>query len=172
MKNVLLPTDLSIQSLWPIHQIVKDAKQEQVKIHLVHLVRLPTSINDLLFLNEDKYYAQVSESFSEALQVFRNKYRGTINLIGLRFIYCNTSAYLRNFIEGNHVEAVYKLVNYDYRRPFAESVDFATCLTKSKVPVHELSLREENSAKHLNLSVLLSGEYQKTTADNLVSVPA
>ena len=172
MKNVLLPTDLSIQSLWPIHQIVTDAKQEPVKIHLVHLVYLPTSISDLLFLNESKYCQQIPENFKEAIQVFRYKYGTDIQVVGPRFIYCNTSAYLRNFVEGNHVSAIYKLVNYEYKLPFKDSVNFSKMLGKCRVPVNELSLKEESFAQHLNLSVLLSGEYQTPATEKLVALSA
>jgi hypothetical protein len=155
MKKILLPTDLTVQSLSPIHDIIKDAKDEKVAVQVVHMLHLPTSITDLLFLKENKPYDSVPENFAEAFQMLRNKYKGSLESITLKFVYCNTSRYLNNFIEANNIDAVYMLGDYKYRQPLKESVKFSTYISKCNVPLHQLPMQQEAYADYQILSSLL-----------------
>ena len=129
MKNILLPTDLTVQSLWPVHTIVKDAATEKVNICLVHMLSMPTSVYDLFFLKESKPYQQVPTHFTEAYQMLGNRYADAIGKINFRFVYCNSSRLLCNYVEGNGIDAAYLLDNYKYEKPLPQSVNMsAFCL--------------------------------------------
>ncbi len=68
MKNILVPTDLSLQSLSIIHEIM-DNEKEKVNIHLMHMVQHPSDITELLYKRKSHLYEQVSNSFTEAIPV-------------------------------------------------------------------------------------------------------
>lgn len=154
MKNILLPTDLSVQSLWPIHNIVKDAGNQKVTIHVVHMLTLPTSITELLTLN--KPYDEVPATFFEALQLLRNKYKEAIEKVEFQLLYCDTSRYLNHFVEGNRIDAVYLLANYEYAQPLSKSAKCMVYFNRCKVPVHKLPLHAEAFSEYQILSALLN----------------
>lgn len=163
MKNVILPTDLTVQSLRPVHDIVHDAEGQEITIHVVHFIDMPTSISDLLFINQSKPYHAIPPRFNEAFQLLRNKYQGIVKNICFEFIFCNTSRYLHNFLEAKNIEAVYILKDYKYVQLLKQSVDFIPLLNKCKVPLQKLTLHSESAGDHQNFSSLLNGNEQLKT---------
>lgn len=160
MKNILLPTDLSVQSLWPVHDIVKEAGDDQLVIHVVHMLSTPGSLMDLFSLKESRPYNEVPANFTEAFQMLCQKYKGKIEKMHFRFVYGNTTRFLRNFIEGNQIDVVYTLSNYEYAKPFNNSLCFVNDLCKCKVPLRQLPLHADAASEYQILSALLySGEY-------------
>jgi hypothetical protein len=163
MKNVILPTDLTVQSLRPVHDIVNDAEGQEITIHVVHFINMPTSISDLLFINQCKPYHAIPTKFHEAFQLLRNKYQGIVKNISFEFIFCNTSRYLHNFMEAKSIDAVYILEDYNYVQQLKQSVNFIPLLTKCKVPLQKLTLHAESAGDHQNFSALLNGNEQLKT---------
>jgi hypothetical protein len=163
MKNVLLPTDLTVQSLRPVHNIVKDARGEKITIHVVHFISMPTSITDLMFIKQSKPYDAVPRKFNEAFQLLRNKYQGDVKIL-FDFIFCNTSSYLNNFIEGRNIEAVYMLKDYNYVLPLKQSESFISCFSKCQVPLQKLAAGSEAFSDYENFSALLNGNEQLKTS--------
>lgn len=162
MKNILLPTDLSVQSLWPIHNIVKEANNQKVNIRVVHLLNQPTGITDLLWLNSSKPYKQVPASFTEAFQLLKNKYAHAIEKMEFSFVYGSTARFVNNFIAGNNIDAVYMLTNYKYAQPLSNSVNSVLLFQKCKVTMHQLPLHAEALSNYQILSALLDGNEQYT----------
>lgn len=153
MKTILLPTDLSIQSLYPVHDIVKEANGESLEIIVVHFLSLSTSISDLLTTRDP--YSEIPGHFTEAYQSLRNKYQDVIGKLTFKFVYCNTTRYLNNFIEGNNVSTVYLLENYTYGTPLKNSVALKNYFAKCKVKVIHISLHSEATSSYHILSPLL-----------------
>jgi hypothetical protein len=172
MKNVILPTDLSVQSLWPIHQIVKEAKGQKLCIQIVHMIELPTSITDLIFSSRNKPYHAVPATFKEAYQMLSQKYKSSIEKIYFELVYCSTSRYLKNYLEGQKIDEVYMLRNYNYLQPLPQSVKFTSFFDKCEIPVFRVQLNTEASGFQ-SLSVLLNGkEYNKVSAGNRIAEPS
>ena len=108
MKHILIPTDLSVQSLNSINAVVfqQDGKTP-LKITLFHLLQAPTSFSELLLRNSRyKYYEAISEDFHDACNVLRNKYGNAIHSINIQFGFGDTSAYLKNFFDSMHVDMI------------------------------------------------------------------
>jgi hypothetical protein len=158
MKNILLPTDLTVQSLRPVHDIVKDANGQPITIHVVHLISLPTSITDLLFHRQNKPYQAVPATFMEAVQLLRNKYAASVEKIVFDFVFCNTTRYFNNFLEGNNIDAVYMINGYHYLQPLKQSEKVSYYLNKCKVQVCKVAVNEEALAQYQNLSALLNNQ--------------
>jgi len=135
MKNILLPTNLTITSLYPIHEICKNAGGEQCNIYLIHTLDTPTGIMDLLFLKDRKPYKMLSPSFLEALEMLRKKYAAVVKILSFEFLYSNSRAYLRNYMQGRNIQSIYMLEDYDYRGGLEQSVNCIPVLHKCKVPV-------------------------------------
>jgi hypothetical protein len=170
MKKVLLLTDLTVQSLSPIHTIVKDASGEKPVIEVVHMLYLPTSITDLLFIKENTYYNSVSNDFSEAFQVLQNKYSTSVESIALHFIYCSTARYLNNYVEGNAIEAIYMLDSYQYKLPLPQSVQFSTFINNCKTSLQKVSLQNDAFSEYKTLSSLLNNYEQYHLSSNKTAI--
>lgn len=155
MKNILLPTDLSIASLYPIHEICKNAGKEQCNIYLVHTLNTPTGI-DLIFLKERKAYKEIPAAFGEALEMLRKKYVTVINILSFEFLYLHSKAYMCNYMEGRNIEAVYMLEDHDYRGALKQSVNAIPTLHKCHVPV--IQVRKTNRAEVGTYTTLLYKE--------------
>lgn len=134
MKNILVPTDLSLQSLNIIHEIINNEK-EKLNIHLIHMVQHPNEITELLYKRKSHLYEHVPNSFTEALQVLRNKYLSQINNIMLSFYYGNRVAVVNIIIESNKIDAVYLLSDHQYMLPLKSSVSMVPLIKRCRLPV-------------------------------------
>jgi len=134
-RSILLPTDLSISSLYPIHEICKNADGQRCNIYVVHALNTPTGIIDLLFLKERKPYKMLSASFLEGLEMLRKKYASTIHLLSFEFLYNSSRAYLRSYMDARGIRSIYMLRNYQYLSGLAQSVDCIAALQRCKKPV-------------------------------------
>lgn len=164
MKNILLLSDLSLASLWPVHAVAKEQTAQPVTIHVVHMLTLPTSISDLLLLKRNKPYASVGRQFTEALQLLKNKYSGQIASIRFRFLYGNNARVLNNFIEAARIDCTYITAGIRTEKAFEESVDFRPLLKRCSVPVRQTPLQRTAEAGLQGLSVLLDDETSFRTA--------
>ena len=134
-RSILLPTDLSISSLYPIHEICKNADGQRCNIYVVHTLNTPAGIMDLLFLKERKPYKMLSSAFLEGLEMLRKKYASTINLLSFEFLYSNSRAYLRSYMDARGIGSIYMLKNYQYLPGLEQSVDCIRALHKCRKPI-------------------------------------
>ena len=135
MQNILLPTDLSLTSLYPVHEICRDAAGHPCNIHIIHTLNMPTGIGDLLFLQQRKPYTQVPAQFMEALDLLRKKYPTTINILSFDFLWSNSRLYLRHYMESRSIRLIYMLNDYSYKQALPQSVSCIGALQRTKIPV-------------------------------------
>ena len=160
MKNILVPTDFSLQSLSIIHDIVSK-ESERVKIHLFHMVLIPNDLTDLLFLRKSHLHAQVPDNFREAIQLLRNKYQKQVAKIDFSFYYGSRASVVSSIIESNNIDRVYMLANYQYKQPLPSSVNIMPLVEKCKLPVEKVNLRGKafSQAQTGAFSALLANQY-------------
>lgn len=167
MKIVLLPTDLTLQSLYPIHEICKNAGGEKCNIYVIHTLNLPSGIMDLLFLQEKKPYDKLQPQFSEALEMLRKKYAPVINILSFEFVWGNSRGYLRNYMAAREIQAIYLLKDYDYKHKLPQSVKCIPTLRDCKLPL--VYVKKTTREEYGTLTTLLYREdktYVPTTRDH------
>jgi hypothetical protein len=135
MKNILLPTDLTLASLYPIHEICRNQKGEPCNIYVVHTLNMPTGIADLLFIRQRKPYEMVPDQFSEALEMLRRKYASVLQLLSFEFLWSNTRLYLRQFMESRNIGSICLLEDHPYRHRLPQSTPLLSVLQKCNIPV-------------------------------------
>lgn len=135
MKNVLLPTDLTVQSLYPVHEICSKAGDEKCNIYIIHTLNMPDGIMDLLFLQERKPYKMLSPQFLEAIELLRRKYSAVINILSFEFLWSHSRAYLRHYMRGRDIGAIYLNKDHAYRHGLPQSVNCLPVLHKCRIPV-------------------------------------
>lgn len=146
MKNIIIPTDFSVQSLSIVHNIIKDNAAEPVSIKALHMLHMPVDILDLMFLNKAKAYAQVPAFFNEALQALRNKYGRQLN-INLEIIYGNNTRVLKNYFDNKPDARLYVLSDFSYNHGLKNSVNLKPMLAKCKLNIQHV-LQDVNTTIH------------------------
>lgn len=142
MKRILIPTDLSVRSLQPVHDALASFPGKQVRITLLHMLSVPEGIGDLLRLSRrNKASELISEVFADACAVLRNKYESQLPELRTEFLYGDTAAVLNNYIEGTGFDAVFLLDNHPYRSEHRESTDMRPFFNKISIPVQTCSVR-------------------------------
>ncbi len=165
MKNVLLPTDLSVQSLWPINEIIRsNGNDEPLTIHVIHMIEIPNSIHDLMFLGRNKNNIALPASFNDALCVLKNKYGRSAVSIKFDIVYGNSYKIMRNYIQGREITQVYLLDKYSYRFQSAKSVNFTPFLKKIKTPVAYIQFNDGIFSEFQILSIFLNHSDTETQA--------
>jgi hypothetical protein len=156
MKNVLLPTDLTLASLYPIHAICKKAEGEKCNIYVIHTLDMPTGIMDLLFLQEKKPYKMLPAGFLEAFEMMRQRYASVINLLSFEFVWSNSRAVLRSYCQAREIQSIYLLKDHEYKGLLTQSANCVPVLHKCKLPVVYAS--RANKDEYGTLTALLYRE--------------
>lgn len=135
MENILLPSDLTLASLYPIHEICRTSAQQPCNIYVIHTLNMPTGIADLLFIQQRKPYEMVPDQFSEALGMLRRKYAPTLQLLSFEFLWSNTRLYLRHYMGSRNIGSIYLLEDHPYRHRLPQSTPLLPVLHKCNTPV-------------------------------------
>jgi len=167
MKNILLPSDLSVQSLWPIKKIAENHNSpELLTIHVVHLLEMPTSIADLLLLSRSKRTDNsLPHFFRDALQILQSKFNPEQIKIKFEFVYGSTHRALSNLMDVRRIEQVLILDGYKYQFADKDSVNFIGFFKKIKTPVVYIPYRQAKDSEFEVLSILLN-DYKNQPAPN------
>lgn len=140
MKNVLVPTDLSIRSLSYLHNLA-EKNDEMLNITLMHALRLPDSILDFwMFSKSTRHHALVSDAFREACEVMKNKYATVINSLQVEFFYGTTTPALRNFLKAYDISEIAMPEGLHYQAPCADSYNPQRLFLKCRLPIHHLKM--------------------------------
>lgn len=140
MKNILVPTDLSIRSLSYLHNLAEKT-DGNVNIILMHALKMPDSILDLwTFTKSGRHHTLITGDFREACEVMKNKYATTIQSIQVEFFYGSTSPALRNFLSAHNIHEVAMPAGLPYQCPGRDSYNPESLLKKCRLPLKQLML--------------------------------
>jgi hypothetical protein len=156
MKNVLIPTDLTLESLYPVHEICRNAVNRECNIYIIHTMAMPSGIMDLLFMQETKLYSMIQPQFMEALEMLKKKYASVINTFTFEFVWSNSKGFLKNYMHARDVHTVYLLNRHHYKGGFAQSVKCIPTLLACRVPV--VYVQKTHKPEHGLLTTLLYRE--------------
>ncbi|MBS1659490.1 MAG: hypothetical protein JST68_00420 [Bacteroidetes bacterium] len=135
MKNILMPTDLTLTSLYPIHEICRNHANTPCNIYLLHSLHMPTGIADLLFHQQRKPYNQLTPAFTEGIEMLRKKYASNLRLLSFEFCWSNTRSYLQHYMESREINSIYMLEDHPYKERLPQSTPLLPALHKCKVPI-------------------------------------
>lgn len=138
MKTILIPTDFDETSVYRVHKLLKNFKNEPVKVIFFHAYKLTDSISDLLMLSRrSAEYGKIPEAFHRACFELKSTSEGAIDCLAIEYFYGSTMASFRNFAEANEIDYVFFPEGYSFRKNSKYSIDPAKFLNKSGIPVIE-----------------------------------
>ncbi|MEX6688551.1 hypothetical protein QTN47_13645 [Danxiaibacter flavus] len=107
MKNILIPTDFTVQSLQLVVNTAETLSDKELNIVLFHAFDTPSDIMDLMFLKRNPLYeGLMNESFRRECRRLKMKYGSVIGSITFRHFYGNTRPAFKNFIRANAISLV------------------------------------------------------------------
>lgn len=136
-KNILIPTDYSLESLIVLKEVLKEKvslnSNINYQIHFVTGYYRGDSIRDLLFNSEERILEKIkSQEFDEACAILQNKYSELINGIS----HCLYSGYFQSgfnhFLEINEIDEIY-FSNTKLRHSDSNVFDLSRFIKKSNV---------------------------------------
>ena len=144
MKHIILPTDFSIRSLQPIHEVLHQYGNEAIKITMLHLVDFPTGIGELLFHTRRiaRQYP-VPPDFREACEVMCNRYGTRITAIRPIVRHGSTAAFLENLLTGMGTDAVVVHAGFSEKPAFPDSIPLMPLLRRCSFPIIEVTKRAD-----------------------------
>jgi hypothetical protein len=153
-KTILVPVDLNVASLNTLKLALESLPDQKIKVLLIYPKNMDNNITDLLFLSPFKIIRSLtSHEFEEALEIIKNRYREKIVHVSTKLFLGNTTAFLKNFIAANAIDAI--IIPQNYKFQIARQLfDPIPLLKKAKVPVFEVNL--ESTDKFIQHEQLLS----------------
>ena len=107
MRKILIPTDLSVNSLILLERALDDC-QQLTNIVLVYGASLSSSITELLFYSKEDYLEELkSETFNKAITIIEKKHEDVINSLTIDIFFGGTKNAFNNFIEGQKITHAY-----------------------------------------------------------------
>lgn len=139
MVHIILPTDFSIGSLRPVHEVMQYHRHDVVRITMLHLVDIPSGIGDLLFrLRRMDERFPVPQQFLDACEVLANRYDSRLTGITPLIRYGSTAGFLENLISGLKADVVYYQAGFEEQTPFDDSVTLVPLLKRAQANIVQL----------------------------------
>lgn len=124
MKNILIPTDFSVESLSWTKSLLNQFKQERLNIVLIHVFLISDSILDLMLLSRrSKEYEYVSNEFWQACKHVEQRYHPQINSIQVKCFYGSTVAVFKNYLAANRIDLIVCPDDYRFKKLGKASFD-------------------------------------------------
>lgn len=136
MKRILIPTDFNDKTLELIRFTANVFADEVISITLLHVLRMPEGIGELLMLpRRNKHRQMESSEFRKSYLDLQAVYPQTIKRIRLDFLYGETQALFRNYLSAQAIDAIVYPDNYSFQKASKESIDPRVLIQKSGCPV-------------------------------------
>lgn len=146
-KNILIPTDFSVESLNVVKSFLNQAQAGcKYNIVLVYGARLNDSISDLLFFSKSKMINSFSdESFDDACDIIKNKYASQIDMIRKDIFTGGGQAAFEHYLEANHIDEAYIPGNYTLQLTKKGSFDTLPFIKASRLNIQEVNWRKSGT---------------------------
>jgi hypothetical protein len=139
MVHIILPTDFSIGSLQPVHEVMQYHRHDVVRITMLHLVDIPTGIGDLLFrLRRMDERFPIPQHFLDACEILANRYDSRLTGIAPVIRYGSTAGFLENLLSGLKSDVVYYQADYKEQSPFEDSIPLVPLLKRCHANIVQL----------------------------------
>jgi len=136
MRNVLIPTDFSIESLRLAEQALEALDDQTMTITLFHAFDISGFAPDMLGSSRRLPYGHLlTETFRLACKRLKDAHPQVLQGIHVRHMYGNNNSVFRNFIDAYDIDMIVCPDNYAFNAVTAQSVNPVTFFEKAGVPL-------------------------------------
>jgi hypothetical protein len=158
MTNILIPSNLSAESLQLAEKAIKYLQPVNANILLFHAFEMPDSAFDLLVPGRSKPYADaMNDGFRYACRQLKTENQKAVQKVCFKYLEGNSNRLFRNFIDANEIDVIICPDDYVFTAIHKLSVDPRPLFKKSGIRViRELSLHEKEIQMDVNTPIQLS----------------
>lgn len=150
MKHILIPTDFTVHSLNAVHAAMATCDNEPVRITLLHLLRMPVDISEILFRSRhSRHLSLVTGEFREGCEILQNRYGTALYSLDIKFGFGSTAYYLDNLLEGEQVTDILVCTDISLSLPSDRSVEMLSVIKRTGRKITYVSSRVRKPAKEL-----------------------
>ncbi len=136
MRNVLIPTDFSIESLNLVERAVAALDDQTANIILFHAFDMNINAPDRLGNGTRVPYAHLlTDEFRNACKRIKTSNARVVQNIHVRHLYGSTVPLFRNFIDANDIDMIVCPDHFVFNPVTAQSVNPVKLFKKSGIPV-------------------------------------
>lgn len=140
MKTILIPSDFSEESLDFAEKVIRK-EEGALEIIFIHMFRVPSGIQDILFSTYRKKEEQyVSPEFRSRCTELKNMFSYKLKKCTVRFFYGNTLSMLKNYLEVHRVTHIACTDNIRIRKLCKSSLPLESILEKCLPQYEEIRL--------------------------------
>lgn len=123
-KNILIPTDFTIESLNLFKTAAQQMEGGKANIVFFHAMVLENSIFELLFFSPQKCLEElIPKEFTDGCRIISNKYSSKITDFRFELFTGSGRRSFSNFLVGNEIDQVVIPDEYQFKRPHKGSID-------------------------------------------------
>ncbi len=116
-KTILIPTDLTVDSLNSVRIILEENQEPQICILLVCPIYLPDSISEILYYNpKDELEKLMSADFKDGLFILRNRFSNSLKDLRVEVFHGMNGNAFENFMEAHGIDEIVIPSNYKLKR--------------------------------------------------------
>lgn len=136
MRNVLIPTDFSIESLRLAEQALEALDDQTMTITLFHAFDISGFAPDMLGSSRRLPYGHLlTDAFRIACKRLKENYPQVLQGIHIRHMYGNNNAVFRNFIDAHDIDMIVCPDNYVFTTVTPQSINPIYLFEKSGTPL-------------------------------------
>ncbi|MBE7174869.1 MAG: hypothetical protein INR69_00605 [Mucilaginibacter polytrichastri] len=158
MKNVLIPTDLTSQTLKHMDAVPQIFPKEKLNILLIHFIKMSDSITEMLLLSHrTREQRMITQGLRDHCEDIRRQHGSHIQSVNIDFFYGSTAAMFQDFIEANAVSAILFNSAYTYKKACKNSADPVRLIMRSGAPLYDVQKLQVKKAQDelLNTEMLI-----------------
>ena len=136
MRNVLIPTDFTTESLHWVEQTLQALDDQPVCITLFHAFDKTHTAPDLLANSRRVPYAHLlTDELRNACKRMKEKYPKLLKAIHIRHMYGNSNNLFRNFVDAHDIDLIVAPRDYVHKPVTADSLEPTSFFEKSGIPI-------------------------------------
>lgn len=136
MRNVLIPTDFTMESLQLATKALDALDQQPTNIILFHAFDINCQSPELLGSSRRLPYAELlTDEFRNGCRRLKTTYGRFLKEVNIRHMYGSTVSVFRNFVEANDIDLIICPNDYVFSKVSSGSINPEKLFRKSGVPV-------------------------------------
>ena len=136
MRNVLIPTDFTTQSLQLVARSLEALDEQPTNIILFHAFEINCNAEDFLGSTRRLPYADVlTDEFRNGCRRLKTTFAKFVHQVNIRHMYGTSVSVFRNFIDANDIDVIIYPNNYIFQKVTACSVNPDKMFRKAGIPI-------------------------------------
>lgn len=134
MKNILIPTDFTPQSMTMLENYLETVGTKNINLVFFTAFTLPDSEQDIIGSDAKPHLQVLNEPFRKACRKLKSRFEGTIATIQYKYLYGNSRKVFAIFLQHNKIDLIF-CPQQHFEFPNKKCINPLPLVKTAKVPV-------------------------------------